>query len=329
MIFNWDLIILILSQFWNCATTLTLWEIDELSHAKNMAIRKNYPNSLKLFEVPDSIETKFPQYIYSGTRWWINPTISHCSLFCIFFYLDTPFSFVADTIVLPFTVPMTIHYYIKLPATWKRGRIIGEIERGNDQEVKRLVQSGIEKNSEPLYAAVKKRNLNLSKYLIEKGVKVESDFDLTIAIRNLPEPQIDNSSKVKLKLVKLLVGNGADVNSKHGFLRNDTALGMSSYENEFEITKFLIEQGANVNYGDIDFTPLHWAVFHNNFPMVEQLLQKGANINKKNSRDGNTPIYASMGWNNKSMTDYLIKNGADLNVKNDSGLTPIEYAKRR
>jgi hypothetical protein len=50
--------ILILSQFWNCATTLTLWEIDELSHAKNMAIRKNYPNSLKLFEVPDSIETK-------------------------------------------------------------------------------------------------------------------------------------------------------------------------------------------------------------------------------------------------------------------------------
>lgn len=317
--------ILILSQFWNCATTLTLWEIDELSHAKNMAIRKNYPNSLKLFEVPDSIERKFPLYIYSGTRWWTNPTITvNLPAYFIFLYLDMAFSFIADTFLLPFTVPMTIHYYIKLPETWKRGRIIGEIERGNDQEVERL---SIEKNSESLYAAVKKRNLNLCRYLIENGVKVESDFDLTIAIRNLPERDINNSSNLKLKLVKLLVENGADVNSKHGFLRNDTALGISSYENEFEITKFLVEQGANVNYGDIDFTPLHRAVYHNNFKMVELLLQKGANINKKNSRDGNTPIYTSMRWNNKSMTDYLIKNGADLNVKNDSGLTPIEYAK--
>ena len=51
-------------------------------------------------------------------------------------------------------------------------------------------------------------------------------------------------------------------------------LGISSYENEFEITKFLVEQGANVNYRDIDFTPLHRAVYHNNFKMVELLLQK-------------------------------------------------------
>jgi ankyrin repeat protein len=65
------------------------------------------------------------------------------------------------------------------------------------------------------------------------------------------------------------------------------------------------------------------------FRWLSNCYKKELTLIKKNSRDGNTPIYASMGWNNKSMTDYLIKNGADLNVKNDSGLTPIEYAKRR
>lgn len=91
-----------------------------------------------------------------------------------------------------------------------------------------------------------------------------------------------------------------------------------------EISKLLIEKGANVNLsGTYGRTPLMSAASKDNIEIVEMLLKKGALVNIKNTSNG---LGALEMTNNIDIMKLLIKYGANVNNQDIYGATLLMYA---
>ncbi|WP_157148972.1 ankyrin repeat domain-containing protein [Brachyspira pilosicoli] len=90
---------------------------------------------------------------------------------------------------------------------------------------------------------------------------------------------------------------------------------------------------------DYDYTPLMIAALRNDYDMVKFLVEKGADVNAKTHFEYSsveTPLLLSLDYEhiesrydeNSSVAEYLINNGADINVTNEDGETPLMYASK-
>ena len=90
---------------------------------------------------------------------------------------------------------------------------------------------------------------------------------------------------------------------------------------------------------DYDYTPLMIAALRNDYDMVKFLVEKGADVNAKTHSEYSsvvTPLLLSLDYEhiefrydeNSFVAEYLINNGADINVKNNHGETPLMYASK-
>lgn len=95
-----------------------------------------------------------------------------------------------------------------------------------------------------------------------------------------------------------------------------------------KITKFLIEQGADVNLTDeANQSPLDFACcFSRDRDMVELLLEHGARI--EGNGKGETPLHQATRSGELGLVEVLLQRGANPNSKDGFGLTPLDYAKQ-
>ena len=117
-------------------------------------------------------------------------------------------------------------------------------------------------------------------------------------------------SFAKIPFMKRFIGN---INGKHGifdFPHYDMYIGMALREyGEFSEIEFSIMK-KYINQGDYDMrTALHLAAAEGQYDMVKYLVQKGANVNVKD-RWNNTPIVDAKTKNHQNVVDFLIKHGA-------------------
>ncbi|MDF3047638.1 MAG: poly [ADP-ribose] polymerase tankyrase-like [Candidatus Midichloriaceae bacterium] len=94
-----------------------------------------------------------------------------------------------------------------------------------------------------------------------------------------------------------------------------------------KIVKLLLDKGADVNAkidGILD-TPLHIATAYSHLEIVELLLERGADVNAKFAVNETTPLHASAIRGNLEIFKFLYKNGADVNAKDNKDQTPIDY----
>lgn len=108
-----------------------------------------------------------------------------------------------------------------------------------------------------------------------------------------------------------------------------TALQIAASDNNLEMTKILIDDGADVNgKDDIGYTALHFAVRNSNHVIVEYLISHGADVNAKTIY-GITPLHSVVynfyyGSNRRIKSlKTLLKNGANINAVDHSNLTPL------
>lgn len=132
---------------------------------------------------------------------------------------------------------------------------------------------------------------------------------------------------------KYLIENGADVNKRE--LNGISPLHVAIYyanqdiDNMKKIILLLIKKGADVNSLDNKGeTPLHYS---NNYLAMEFLLKAGANVNQQN-KEGRTPIFRYINFdNNDNYThkiELLLKYNANINIKDNEGWTPLSIAKK-
>jgi ankyrin repeat protein len=117
-----------------------------------------------------------------------------------------------------------------------------------------------------------------------------------------------------------LVVHALDKNEKNVNTEGDLPLLLANQGSFYEIIKYLILHGANVNVENS--TVLHWNCAHGNLDIVQFLVEHGANINSRNS----LAIRWAATKNKTNILKYLLDNDANIHAHNDGPLR--RYASR-
>jgi ankyrin repeat protein len=108
-----------------------------------------------------------------------------------------------------------------------------------------------------------------------------------------------------------------------------TPLGIACFFAQYDIARYLIEAGADVNRpanNKYNVAPINTAASTNQKQMVALLLANGADPNHR-QESGFTPLHAAAFHGNEDMVLDLLKAGANTNSRNQAGLTPADMAR--
>lgn len=128
------------------------------------------------------------------------------------------------------------------------------------------------------------------------------------------------------KVQEIVAAKSIDIDAKSK--SNLSALHMAIKQRDFEIVRFLVESGAEVNIQDgLGFSPLYYAVVQNLYDISKYLLKHEANPNLQN-HIGNAPLHQIAFKGKLELMDLLLEHGANVNLKNNNGLKPLHFAQK-
>lgn len=188
----------------------------------------------------------------------------------------------------------------------------------NIQLIKKLLENGADANKTynketPLLFAYKTNNIQLAKILLEKGADV--NYRLEEGNSYLHEACKDGH----IEMAELLIEEGADLNIKDGRSGRVPLHELCSVneftETNIKILKLLIKKGADVNcLTYCGKTPLFYASSSASIEAVKLLIENGAEINKTESNNGERPLHCAVDNNSIEIVKLLSENGADVNA---------------
>lgn len=117
-----------------------------------------------------------------------------------------------------------------------------------------------------------------------------------------------------IKIVELLLANGADVNLGEKYYSR-TAAELAMNGNHNEVVELLISKGA-------DISPLHFALYMKDQAKARSLIEGGADVNKRTPY-GTTALHRAAGAGFTDIAKLLIDRGADVNAKDNWDWTPL------
>jgi ankyrin repeat protein len=143
----------------------------------------------------------------------------------------------------------------------------------------------------------------------------------------------DAAKTSNMTQLKTLLGQGIDINTTHGSTcgcdRNKghgTALQRAVKQRDVEMTKLLIEHGANLGLQDGAFgNPLQEAAMAGDMDLVKLLVEAKADVNLEGGRF-RSPLIAAAKADDANIVRYLVQNGADINIADSDGWTPYLHA---
>jgi ankyrin repeat protein len=126
-------------------------------------------------------------------------------------------------------------------------------------------------------------------------------------------------------VIKLLLDHNDDFNAEMAeYILTNEPIRYSALMNDLKLFKLLLESGADINAGDaFGWQPIHTVA--GNLSFLGFLLNYGVDVNAATLIEGRQAIHIAAGKNLKCLK-LLLKHGADLNSKTTPGLTPIHFA---
>lgn len=196
--------------------------------------------------------------------------------------------------------------------------------RGNLQIVKFLIKSNSDVNNvdhigkTALHYASFEGNLEIVNCLID------SKANLDIRDQNGRTALHYAAVRYHLDIVKCLINANANLNICDN--DGDTALHLSvPFDRGFEISRCLVESGANLDITNSGTTPLHTTCTQGSLQTFKLLIDKKANINLR-THSGQSCLHLSVAFNSLEsveISQILIEKGLDVNAKNKWGSTPL------
>ncbi|MCR5401249.1 MAG: ankyrin repeat domain-containing protein, partial [Treponema sp.] len=173
------------------------------------------------------------------------------------------------------------------------------------------ILSYLKKNKKKISREVQKREA--LKYLFEKGIPYSPDhFSKYI-------------EKGNLEICECYLAAGMDVNSRD---KDGTPmLNIAVRNDNAQLVEWLLKNGAELNpvSEDRGYTPLMDAVWRKNEEITKLLIDKGADVNVIN-KEGQTMIILSVGSENLEITRLLCQAGADADIQDQMGMSAYGYA---
>ncbi len=128
----------------------------------------------------------------------------------------------------------------------------------------------------------------------------------------------------KFDIAKFLISKGADVNQKTSSGSTALIVACDFFEGDSELvakfTELLLKNGAKPNAIEKNTDgAIHYAAMYGHYKAVKLLVENKASINKKGAYGRTALIYASSSSSSYETTKFLIDAGANLKAENDSG----------
>lgn len=140
--------------------------------------------------------------------------------------------------------------------SWSEIPLFTLIAQEDNDAVKKSILSGFDVNSKDknyrtaLHIAVENENLELVRFLIERGAKVNAKNKDNLTPIMMLEESFGNDDKNILEILRLLISKDADVNLQNG--SKETLLMWACFDEDIEAVKILLAAGANPNLKDED-----------------------------------------------------------------------------
>jgi len=131
------------------------------------------------------------------------------------------------------------------------------------------------------------------------------------------------------EVVKVLaIERPQDVNSR-SFTGEETPLHLTSREGHVDVSRLLIEHGADAAAQSKDgTTPLHRSSFWGHVDVARLLIEHGADAAAQ-SKDGTTPLHRASAGGHVDVSRLLIEHGADVAAQSKDGTTPLHETSLR
>ena len=189
--------------------------------------------------------------------------------------------------------------------------------------VKILVENGADlsdkyNSSYPvLNTAAMYSNIDIFKYLIEKGAKV-TPLSIHEGYSPLHSAIITDNYEIAL----LLADNKVFLNYKNGFRQTPLLMAIKhGRKKKYDFIKLLIGCGADVNISDDRYTPLTTAIIDGDTDSVKLLIAAGADLNLKDRY--NTPLQVSIKFKKYDFSEMLLAAGADVDATDNFECPPL------
>lgn len=110
-----------------------------------------------------------------------------------------------------------------------------------------------------------------------------------------------------------------------------TALGLACYFGRFDIARYLVLKGAEVNLpsnNGFNVYPLHSAAAGNYTQTAQMLIENGAEVNIK-QQAGSTPLHSAAQNGNLELLILLLEYGARTDIRMEGGKLPADLAREK
>ncbi|WPV00471.1 ankyrin repeat domain-containing protein [Mucilaginibacter sp. cycad4] len=177
--------------------------------------------------------------------------------------------------------------------------------------------------------ALKKTSLNVSPLMLSCYYKKPEVTNLLLNyVSNIS--LFEAAAAGKFDAVAHLVAtdpNALDDYADDGF----TALGLACYFGQFDVARYLVLKGANVNLqsnNGFNVFPIHSAAAGNYTDIARMLIENGAQVNVV-QQAGATPLHSAAQNGNLELIILLLESGAEVFTRMEGGKLPADLAREK
>lgn len=180
----------------------------------------------------------------------------------------------------------------------------------------------------PISLIIQEGNLEELKTFLKNGGDPNSICDN----KSLLHFAIDNCEHNYFEVIKFLIDNGANINSHQSYLKETPLHRICARINpRFDIVQLLLDRGAKVNAENISGkTPVFYCNFSYSTQLLNLLVKYGSDVNHRDKYN-NTLLHDDyLSCNIERFEDFLkilISLHFDINAKNNAGYTPLHLCK--